>query len=260
MCHGCGFKTSPPHQCPSCKSPDVIYKSAGTKAVADTLLNMFPNHRIARFDGDNKGDERFEKQYKAVHDGQVDIIVGTQIVAKGLDLPKLGMVGLITAETSLYLPDYTADERTFQLIYQLLGRVGRGHSQLAAKAIIQTYQPDNEVIKSAIRRDWPSFYKSALTERKAYRFPPYSYNLKLVCRRRTTNGAHSAGQKLFDTLLNKNIKGVQLIGPMPSFHYKRAGVYYWQIIAKSKDRSSLVELTKSVPANWSIDLDPTHLL
>ena len=260
MCHGCGHNTKPPVECPNCKSPDVIYKSAGTKAIADALAKHFPDHKLARFDGDNKAGERFENQYTAVRDGKIDIIVGTQIVAKGLDLPKLGMVGLVTAETSLYLPDYTADEKTFQSIYQLLGRIGRGHSDLPGIAVIQTYQPESDLLKSAIERDYESFYQHALKERQSFRFPPYSYNLKLVCRRSTEKGAQFASQKLYTELMDKKVEGVQIIGPMPSFHYKRSGSYFWQIIAKSKERSKLVELSKIVPAKWSIDLDPTHLL
>ena len=126
-CHTCEFKAPPPTSCPDCHNTSVVFKSIGTKAIADAITSLFPEATVQRFDTDNKKTERIEHHYDAVHKGDVDILIGTQTLAKGLDLPKLGLVGVIIADTSLYFPDFSASERTYQLLSQVLGRVGRGH-------------------------------------------------------------------------------------------------------------------------------------
>jgi primosomal protein N' (replication factor Y) len=166
-------------------------------------------------------------------------------------------VGIISAETSLTLPDYTAEERTFQLLYQVIGRVGRGHNE--GLVVLQSYHPDNPIIQAAVKRDWDSFYKLALSERQAYRFPPYSYLLQLVCRRATLGGAQKASDNLKADLLAQKLP-VEIIGPTPSFYSRRGKYYYYQLIVKSKDRKHLLKLAAQVPAGWTINLDPSDLL
>ena len=257
ICHTCGYRQSPPNQCPTCKNPDVIYKSIGTKALTEMLTKLFPGSIIKRFDSDNLAGERLNDVYNELLSGKVDILIGTQLLAKGLDLPRLGIVGIIAAETSLVLPDFTAEERTFQLLYQVIGRVGRGHG--SARVIIQAYEPNSPLLQAAIKRDYHSFYRQTLAERQKYRFPPYSYLAKLVCRRKTQKGAQSAATDLKALLISKKLP-VEVIGPAPSFYEKRGGYYCWQLVIKSKQRSHLVALSKLVPAGWSIDFDPADLL
>lgn len=196
-----------------------------------------------------------------VHDkllsGKVDILVGTQLLAKGLDLPRLGLVGIVSAESSLTLPDYTAEERTFQLLYQVMGRVGRGHS--SGQVVIQTYEPDSIVIRSAVARDYKSFYIHSLAERQTFRFPPFSYLLRLAVRRATISGAQNASEKLKQELIKAGLP-VEIIGPTPSFYARRGKYFYYQLVAKSKDRDHLVKLAAMVPPDWQIDLDPGDLL
>ena len=151
-CHTCGYKGVAPAYCPACKSTEIIYKSAGTKAIVDSLERLFPKASIKRFDTDNKKAESLEQQYRTITEGNVDILVGTQLLTKGLDLPRLSVVGVVTADTSLSFPDYTAEERTYQVLTQIIGRIGRGHR--AGTAIIQTYNADSPAIKAAIQKDW----------------------------------------------------------------------------------------------------------
>jgi primosomal protein N' (replication factor Y) len=184
-------------------------------------------------------------------------LVGTQLLAKGLDLPRLGLVGVVAAESSLTLPDFTAEERTFQLLYQIIGRVGRGHSK--GQVVVQAYEPNTLVIQSAVKRDFKEFYKHVLAERQAYKFPPYSYLLKLTVRRATLNGAQNASDKLYNELVSLGLTA-EIIGPTPSFYARRGKYFYYQIVAKSKDRDTLLALVQSVPADWQIDLDPADLL
>jgi len=256
-CHICGFAHVPPAACPNCGNPDIVYKSIGTKALADQVEKLFPDRVVKRFDSDNIAGENLNEVYGDLLSGKVDILVGTQLLAKGLDLPRRGLVGIISAESSLTLPDYTAEERTFQLLYQVIGRVGRGHAK--GEVVVQTYDPNSIVIRSAVKRDYAKFYEHSLLERQAFRFPPFSYLMKLVIRRATTKGAQAASERLRDELIGAGLP-VEIIGPTPAFYARRGKNYYYQLVAKSKDRDHLLELTKLVPADWQIDLDPADLL
>lgn len=256
-CHTCGFSTKVPHKCPVCSSLDIIYKSPGTKSVVDELIRLFPKAKIMRFDTDNKKAERFERHYAAIKSGDVDIIVGTQLITKGLDLPRLALVGVLAADSSLSFPDYSAEERTFQQLSQILGRVGRGHT--AGTAIIQSYHPDSPIIKAAINKDWAGFYKNQIKERQQFVFPPFCYLLKLDVRRKSIISAQSSANNLATQLKKLHLK-IQIIGPTPSFYEKSKQGYSWQIILKSKDRSQLLEVIKNLPNGWSYNLDPNNLL
>lgn len=256
-CHTCGHRAQTPSACPICGSTDIIFKGIGTKAVADEIQRLFPKARVKRFDTDNPKAEQFERLYDQVKAGQIDILVGTQTIAKGLDLPRLKVVGVICADSSLYMPDYTAGERTFQLLSQVIGRVGRGHRD--GVAIVQTYAPDSPVIRTALARDWQTFYETELAERQTYLFPPFCHLLKLTTRRANQQRAEVAAR---DTAQKLRALGrqVQIIGPTPAFHEKIAGKYQWQLVAKAKQRGELLELIKALPANWTYDIDPTDLL
>jgi primosomal protein N' (replication factor Y) len=256
-CHICGFSHRPPAACPNCGNPDIVYKSIGTKALADQVEKLFPDRVVKRFDSDNTVGEQLNEVYGELLSGKVDILVGTQLLAKGLDLPRLGLVGIVSAESSLTLPDYTAEERTFQLLYQVIGRVGRGHSR--GEVVVQTYEPDSIVIQSAVKRDFKQFYEHSLLERKAFKFPPFSYLMKLVCRRATIAGAQTASERLQKQLQAEGLP-VEVIGPTPAFYARRGRNYYYQLVVKSKDREHLLALAKIVPADWQIDLDPADLL
>lgn len=256
-CHICGYRHAPPVVCPNCGNPEIIYKSIGTKALADQVEKMFPDRVVGRFDSDNVAGEQLNEVYDKLLAGRIDILVGTQLLAKGLDLPRLGLVGIVSAESSLTLPDYTAEERTFQLLYQVMGRVGRGHSK--GKVVVQTYEPDSLVIRTAVERDYKRFYEHSLQERRDFRFPPFSYLMKLSARRATVSGAQSASEKLKGELAAAALP-VEVIGPTPAFYGRRGKYYYYQLVVKSKDRDHLLALAKLVPADWQIDLDPADLL
>ena len=256
-CHSCDFRASVPNSCPECRHAAVIFKSIGTKAVAEEAQRLFPEARVQRVDTDNKKTERIEHHYDAVRDGAVDIIVGTQTLAKGLDLPKLGLVGVVIADTSLYFPDFTAQERTYQLLSQVIGRVGRGHRE--GKAIVQTYAPDSPLLKAILEKDWPSFYNTELDERRMFRFPPFCYLLKLSCKRATSAGAMRAAQDLARQLQSSN-KQIVIEGPTPSFHEKVQNKFVWQLIIKAKRRADLTVIIQELPSGWSYDIDPMNLL
>lgn len=256
-CHSCDYHGKPPMNCPDCHHPDVVFKSIGTKALAAEAARLFPDATVQRFDTDNKKSERIEQHYDAVRNGEIDIIVGTQTLAKGLDLPKLGLVGVVMADTSLYVPDFSSQERTYQLLSQVVGRIGRGHRE--STAIIQTYNPENPLLKAVLQKDWELFYQAELAERKQFLFPPYCYLLKVWCRRATQKGAQSAATKLAQSLRQAGHK-IIIEGPAPSFHEKVNDNFEWQLIIKAKQRSELLKVIAGLPANWQHDIDPMNLL
>jgi primosomal protein N' (replication factor Y) len=234
-----------------------MFKTAGTKAIVEEAERLFPGAKVARFDTDNTKAERFEQHYESVKNGGVDILVGTQLLAKGLDLPKLSTLGVLLADTSLYMPDYTAEERTYQLISQVLGRVGRGH--IKGQAVIQTYHPEHPALVDAINDDYQRFYQRELEERKTFMFPPYCYLLKLTVRRATLKSAESTAEKIKDMIHEAGYQ-VRVEGPAPAFYERFQNKYQWQLVVKSKDRSELLKIIKNLPSNTSYDIDPLDLL
>lgn len=256
-CHTCGLIASPPIICPDCHKPDIIYKSYGTKAIEQQLNNLFPEAKIKRFDTDNTKIDKFEQNYEDILTGKVDIIIGTQLLVKGLDLPKLSTVGVVSADTSLYFPDYTADEQTYQLITQVIGRVSRGH--VDGRVVIQTNNPNNLPLQAAIKKDWQLFYEQQISERNRFMYPPFCFLLKLTCSRKTQNSVIESANKVVDLIKKLPIKA-NIIGPAPRFIEKANGKYNWQITIKSKNRNDLIKIIKILPSNWNYDIDPSNLL
>lgn len=256
-CHSCDYHQSTPASCPACGQPSILFRTAGTKAIVSEVEKLFPQARVARFDTDNNKAERFEQHYETAVNGEIDILVGTQLLAKGLDLPRLSTLGIVLADTSLYMPDFSAQERTYQLLTQVLGRVGRGH--LEGHAVIQTYHPDHPVLAAALKNDYAAFYASELALRKQYYFPPYVYLLKLTCRRSTAAAAEASAEKLKTQLQTSGLQ-VRIEGPAPSFYEKIQQKYQWQLVVKAVQRSELLKIVADLPANWSYDIDPLDLL
>lgn len=259
ICHICGYRYGVPTSCPTCGSTDILHKGIGTKLIESELKKLFPKANIARFDGDNSDDESIEKRYNELYDGTIDIAIGTQVVAKGLDLPHLRLVGVVQADTGLSIPDYTAGERTFQLLSQVIGRVGRDKNK--TNVIVQTYQPSHASIQFGINQDYESFYEHALSERNKSVFPPFTYLLKLTCIYKNESAAIKNSQKLACELRTKLPTNVRILGPAPAFYERQNGAYRWQLILKSPKREHLIKALEFVPTkNWQTDLDPTSLL
>lgn len=257
QCHLCGFVRPIPTSCPECHQPNIVFKGIGTKMIESEIAKIFPRARLARFDADTTAADALHNRYQDVYDGKIDILIGTQMIAKGLDIPKLVLVGVVQADSGLVLPDYTADERVFQLLYQVIGRAGRGEHP--GQVVIQTYQPDHPVVRTAVARDYKTFYQTELIKRKSGHFPPFRYLLKLICSYKTEAGAVNASQKLARHI-RKEWPNIDVLGPTPSFHERLGGNWRWQLVLKSKQRSDLVDIAKSVPNGWQADLDPMSLL
>lgn len=257
ICHLCGKAQPVPPHCPMCQQPDVVFKGLGTKLIEGEVRKLFPKATVARFDADSSAQDTVQSRYQQLYDGDIDIAIGTQLLAKGLDLPKLAVVGIIQADAGLHLPDYQAAERVFQLLHQASGRVGRNDQE--SHVIIQTFQPTHYAVQHSIAGDYAAFYQQQLQERQAGRFPPFVHLLKLVCSYKTERSAVAAAQKLAASIRSQWPE-VLVQGPTPAFHERLGGNYRWQLLIKSKQRAPLQAIAKSLPAHWQFDLDPASLL
>lgn len=258
ICHICNYRMDSLMACPSCNKPELMYKGFGTKQIVEEAKKLFIKARVARFDSDVSAKDQLEKRYEELRKGDIDIVVGTQMIAKGLDLPKLNLVGVVLADTNLYLPDYSANERTFQLLQQVAGRVGR-HSS-TSKVIIQTYTPEHPAVVAAANRDYSSFYDNEIAQRQLIKYPPYRFLLSLTVERAKQATAINAAQDLADKI-KAIVSGVEILGPTPSFRERTANGYRWQLVIKSKDRSKLTTIvSQHLPDRWHFDLDPVNLL
>lgn len=258
ICHICGTTERVPTSCPECAHTDIVHRGIGTKLVESELKRLFPQASIARFDGDTENKQTVEQRYQELYDGTIDIIVGTQVIAKGLDLPHLRTVGVIQADAGLSLPDFVSAERTFQLLSQVVGRVGR--SSHPTHVIVQSYQPNTPAVTLGIQQDYATFYDLTLADRKRGHFPPFTYLLKLTCLYKT-EAAAIRQSRAFAARIRQEFSDVIILGPTPAFYERQHDTYRWQIVVRSSRRSQLLSIAATVPAtHWHVDIDPASLL
>ena len=259
-CHICGHKERPPISCPDCGEAEIIHKGIGTKAIEEEIRKLFPQKKVARFDADSDKNETVEKLYNEIRSGEIDIIIGTQVIAKGLDLPNLKTVCVVQADAGLALPDFTSSERNFQLISQVIGRVGRHSNE--SNVIIQTYQPEAPSIQFGLNQDYTGFYNFEIKNRQKQNYPPFVYLLKLTCVYKTEISAVRNSQKEAREIRKKFSKDVQFFGPTPAFYERVGDTYRWQIVVKSKKRAPLLEIAREFQGKpqWRVDLDPPGLI
>lgn len=259
ICHTCGYQTKIPTSCPECHHPEIIHKGFGTKLLESELRRLFKTAKIARFDGDNDKKNSLDALYEQVKSGDIDIIIGTQTIAKGLDLPKLATIGIVQADSGLSLPDFSTEERTFSLINQVLGRIGRGHLSIA-NAYIQTFHPDDPVINYAIQSNYAAFYDYLIQRRKTCHFPPFTYLAKLSVVYKTERAALAKIKSIHQALRSK--PNIYLSAPTPAFHEHTSSGFCWQIVVKSGNRQSLLAAIRSLDdfPDLRISIDPPSLL
>ena len=259
VCHICGFHTIVTTSCPDCHHADIIHKGIGTKQIETELAKIFPKQSIARFDGDTDNNYSVDQRYTELRNGTIDLIIGTQVIAKGLDLPNLRTVGVVQADAGLNLPDFTAPERTFQLLAQVIGRVGRSHHPTTV--IVQSFQPNHIAIKTGLAQNYHDFYQHTIKHRQSANFPPFCHLLKLTCVYKTEATAIKNSRTLAKTLRNYITNDMEILGPTPAFYERVRDTYRWQLIIKAKRRQDLVNLLSHVPQqHWQAELDPISLL
>lgn len=260
VCHHCGYTRRPPQACPQCGSSRVRHFGAGTQRVVAELEQAFPKVRALRWDADStraKGAHEVILGHFAAR--RADVLVGTQMVAKGLDLPLVTLVGVVSADTGLNLPDYRAGERTFQVLTQVAGRAGRG--LLGGRAILQTYQPDHYVLRSAAHHDYEGFFEAELENRRRLGYPPFARLARFVFHDLSSAQAEARAKQWAGSLkaqMRRHDPRASLIGPVPCFYAKLGGEYRWQVILRA--RRPLEILPDEFPERCDVDIDPVSLL
>ena len=232
ICHFCGHSVIKKlDQCLQCGSDKILYSGTGTQRVEELLVEMFPKAKIERLDMDTgKKGAVISKILKQFSDGNIDILLGTQMIAKGLDFPNATLVGIINADIGLHLPDFRSSERIFQLIYQASGRAGR--KDKLGEVVLQTYMPENPVIKFVSELDIKNFYKSTLSERKELNYPPYSWLAKIEFSGKDFNKTEEITNSFSSSIFGQ-YKGLDILGPAPCYLEKLKNRYRFQIIFKS---------------------------
>ncbi len=262
VCHQCNYKTPVPQTCPQCTSRQIKFLGMGTQKLEQETSFTLPQARLLRWDSDmTKRKESHEKILSKFRAHQADILIGTQMVAKGLDLPRVTLVGVVSADTSLNLPDFRAGERTFQLLSQVAGRAGRG--PLGGQVIIQTFSPDHYAIQAAAKHDYASFYKQEIDYRRQLHNPPftqlalltYSHTNDVLCQRE----AERMRNRLIEERDTKGIGNINLIGPAPAFIHRLRGRFRWQLIIRGNELSAFLSPI-ALPQGWTTDIDPVSLL
>jgi len=262
VCHHCGQRSSPPDVCPQCGGRHIRYFGVGTQRVEAAVREHFSSARVLRLDHDTAGVRRtHEKFLQAFVDRQADVLVGTQMVAKGLDLPLVTLVGVVAADTVLHLPDFRAAERTFQLLAQVAGRAGR--SPLGGRVIVQTYMPQAYAVQFAAQHDYRGFYQQEIAFRRQSGYPPFCRLARLVYASADAARCQAQARAMYRTLeyqvARLGLPEVRLIGPAPCFVTRKRGRYRWQIIVCAPRPQELLRYV-TLPLGWRVDVDPVSLL
>ena len=263
-CHCCGRTFPVPTSCPECNNASIHHKGFGTKLLEQEITRLFPKARVARFDADTESDKQLNKIYSDVHDGQYDIIIGTQMIAKGFDFPLLTTLGIVQADAGLALPDFSSEERCYQLVTQVIGRAKRGHQD--SKIFIQSFQPDNPIIEFAVKNDYAALYDYIIQKRQKSALPPYSFLLKLSMTYKTETAAVRNIRALYKLIIQSanslGVKQFSVTPPMPAFHERVGAGYSWQLILKTKKRQDLLDIFDKLPNTQYLHytFDPISLL
>lgn len=262
ICHRCGYHRQMPKRCPQCGSTQIRQFGIGTEKVETEIKKLFPQARCLRWDFDTtrgKGAHEIILNQFASH--QADILIGTQMLAKGLDLPSVTLVGIILAEVGLNLPDYRAAERTFQHITQVAGRAGRG--RIKGEVILQTYLPDHYVITTAASQDYEAFYQQELELRRIIQYPPFSHILRLEYRNTILKNVEIETQRMVEEVRSwiekELIQSIRLVGPLPCFYQRVGGFYRWQIILIGDAPERFLQ-NRRLRNGWRSEINPISLL
>jgi primosomal protein N' (replication factor Y) len=264
VCHHCNRRERVPTKCPQCGSARIRYFGVGTEKVEAEIQTLFPKARTLRWDWDvtqGKRGSAHEAILEKFTLRQADILIGTQMIAKGLDLPFVTLVGVISADTALNLPDFRAGERTFQLLTQVAGRAGR--SVLGGKVIVQTYNPDHYAIVAASAHDYRAFYEREIAFRRAQGYPPFNRLIRLIYHHTNDKRAQEESARMHNALMTRiaqrGLPSLDLIGPAPSFFHRVRGEYRYQIVLRGPDPHALIA-DLALPLGWRVDVDPVSVL
>ena len=258
VCHQCNRRQAVPRTCPECRSARIKYLGLGTQRVMDEVFRTVPRAEVLRWDGDTA---QRPQDYDAILGrfvrGEAQVLVGTQMVAKGLHVPGVSLVGVVLADTGLNLPDFRAGERAFQLLCQVSGRAGRGPRP--GSVIVQTYNPTHYAVESAAAQDYQAFYRKEMGFRREYGNPPFRRLVRMVythvgaeaCRREAERMARALRRRMYA----QGRGDLELIGPAPAFPQRVRGKYRWHLVLRGQRINRMLE-TVPTPQGWTVDVDP----
>jgi len=258
VCHRCGRRAEPPAMCPVCGSPRIRHLGVGTQRVEEEVRAAVPGASLVRFDRDAvRAKGSHAALFERMRSRKAQVIVGTQMLAKGFDLPGVSLVGVVNADTVLNLPDFTSAERTFQLLTQVLGRSGRGPA--GGRGILQTYLPDHYAIRAAAAHDYASFALAELEGRRRFGYPPFGRLILLQTHAKRAETVTRRADAYAAALRGDARSDAEILGPAPAFAAKRAGSFRMQVVLRGERPIALLE---RVPpsAEWTVDVDPVTLL
>ncbi len=260
VCHYCGYSRAMPSVCDHCGSRNIRALGMGTQRLESMVKKLWPQARVLRLDSDAaRGPDAYFQIWEAFSERRADILVGTQLVARGLDLPAVTCVGVVDADLPLHFPDYRSAENTFSLIVQVAGRAGRDGRP--SKVIVQTSNPEHYSLRCAAAEDYEGFYAAELPSRKAFTFPPFA-ELAVLTRSdaddaRAAASAREAADSIASSMLKEGIDGIRVMGPSPAFMHRLRGEYRWQVTLKG-DRLERARHLAPRGRGWSFDVDPVN--
>lgn len=270
LCHYCDYSQAPPLECPDCHFPGIRYGGLGTQRLEAEVKARFPEYPALRMDTDTmQKPGSHERALAAFRNGDVRILLGTQMIAKGLDFPNVTLVGVVNADIALHLPDFRAAERTFQLVTQVAGRTGRG--ERGGRVLVQTFSPDHPAIVAAVRHDFESFARQELPVRRALAYPPFTSMVRIVVRGpgELTTHEYAADIALrVQAEVERLALAARVLGPAPAPIAKLRGKYRFQVQVQAQDgdqlrtavRSATAELREIDEIQWTADVDPVDML
>jgi primosomal protein N' (replication factor Y) (superfamily II helicase) len=265
ICHYCDYSEGVPTACPACKEPSLVEEGAGTERIETTLSSALPNARIGRLDRDVAAGLKSEKVLDRMRRGEIDVLVGTQMVTKGHDLPNVTLVGVLNADAALSMPDFRASERTFQLLVQVAGRAGRGNRK--GRVLIQTHQPNHPAIQLAATHDTRGFAEAELAARRELRYPPYSRVALVRFDAIEEAQARDAAERVAKVARQWAEDAVEILGPAPAPLARLRNRFRYRFLARSADRTRLRLVLLGVArtavdrrVRMAIDVDPVSML
>lgn len=262
LCHHCGYSINRPQMCRQCGSPDLGYIGAGTQRIEQEMRSRFPGARTFRWDRDTVSDQaEHEEVLRKLQSGEIDILVGTQMVAQGLHLPQVTLVGVMSADVGINFPDYRAGERVFQILTQVAGRAGRGPG--GGRVVVQTFNPDHYAIRSVAAHDYERFSRQEIQYRLQNRYPPFARLTRLthsqVNAERAEMEANRVAVALRDERDRLGVPEAEILGPVPCFIPRLRGRYRWQVLVRGNEPGRLLHKV-GLGVGWALEVDPVTLL
>jgi primosomal protein N' (replication factor Y) len=262
VCHHCNRRRRMPTTCPTCHGPHIRALGVGTQRLTDDVQALLPDARVLRWDRDTAttvaAHAEILEQFRS---HRADILVGTQMIAKGLDLPSVTLVGVVLADLGLHLPDFRSSERTFQLLTQVAGRAGRGRDP--GEVIVQTYDPEHYAIQAAALQDYPAFYATEMSYRRAHGNPPVTRLVRMLFGHTQPTSAKSEAERMVRALHQAarswDMSDVDIIGPSPAYPPRSRGAWRWHLFVRGANPRLLLDKVE-VPPSWSVDVDPVNMI